>query len=155
MNDPKPEPAATNGKILVIDDSPIIQRTVYFQFRDRGFKVLMSGNLTESLAVVRAEKPDVILLDINFPAEYSMAGEVRDGFWATKWLHQIPEVKHIPVILISSADPVEAEPRALAAGAAAFMPKPLDHAKLLALIQNLIATKKPEASAVSSLKMAC
>jgi CheY-like chemotaxis protein len=142
------------GKILVIDDNPVIQRAVYFQFRDQGFKVLMSGDITEALTVVRQEKPDVILLDINFPNEYSVTGEERNGFWATGWLRKMEESKNIPVILISSANPAESEPRALAAGAAAFLPKPLDKDKLLATIQKLLAEKKPQEPQISGLKMA-
>jgi len=92
-----PQPAAPiKGKILVIDDNPIIQRAVYFQFRDQGYKVLMSGDITGALVLVRQETPDVILLDINFPNEYSTTSEPRDGFWATKWLQKMDEAKNIP-----------------------------------------------------------
>ena len=34
------------GKLLVIDDNPIIQRAVYFALRDHGYKVLMCGEVT-------------------------------------------------------------------------------------------------------------
>ena len=147
-----------NGKVLVIDDNPIIQRTVYFQGRNEGFNVVMCGDLTESLAVVRREKPDIIVLDINFPAENAtVTAEPRDGFWAAKWFRHLPEASHIPIILISTADPAEAEPRALAAGAAAFLAKPLDKEKLISTIRELMAVRKPETEGIaasSGLKMA-
>jgi CheY-like chemotaxis protein len=143
-----------SGKVLVIDDNPVIQRAVYFQLRDQGYKVLMSGDLTEALTIVRAERPDAIVLDIKFPNEHSVMTEARDGYWAAKWLSKMAEAKNIPVILISTADPAEAEPRALAAGAAAFLPKPLDKDKLVATIQKFIAQNKPAAPATFSLKMA-
>jgi len=152
MKDASAVPAS--AKVLVIDDNPVIQRAVYFQLRDKGYKVLMSGDLTEALTIVRTERPDAIILDIKFPNEQSVTSEVRDGYWATKWLSKMEEAKNVPVILISTADPAEAEPRALAAGASAFLPKPLDKDKLLATIQNCIAQKKPAAPAAFSLKMA-
>jgi CheY-like chemotaxis protein len=142
------------GKILVIDDNPIIQRAVYFQFRDEGYKVLMSGDITESLTIVRTEKPDVILLDINFPADITSGSGVRDGFWAINWLNKMDEAKGIPIIIISSDSPAESEPRALAAGAVAFFPKPLDKDKLLATVQKLMAAKKPAPPSIPGLKMA-
>ncbi|HZL78490.1 MAG TPA: response regulator [Candidatus Limnocylindrales bacterium] len=142
------------GKILVIDDNPIIQRAVYFQFRDQGYQVLMAGEITKSLTIVRTEKPDVILLDINFPAEFSVGGETRDGFWAINWLQKMEEARGIPVIIISSESPAESEPRALAAGAVAFFPKPLDKDKLLATVQKLMAAKKPAPPSIPGLKMA-
>jgi DNA-binding NtrC family response regulator len=71
-----------------------------------------------------------------------------------QWLQKMEEAKGIPVIIISSASPAESEPRALAAGAVAFFPKPLEKDKLLATIQKLMAAKKPEPPSVPSLKMA-
>ncbi len=148
-------PVLNMPKILVVDDNPIIQRTIFFQLRDAGYKVLTCGDLTESLGMVRAERPNVIILDINFPAEHGSLNEVRDGFWATKWFGASGESKNIPVILISSAEAAEAEPRALAAGAARYFQKPIDKTKLLALIQKLVAEKKPDnAPSVPVLKMA-
>jgi len=115
---------------------------------------LMSGDVTEALTVVRHEKPDVILLDINFPDDFSVSSETRDGFWAINWLHRMEEAKDTPVIIISSDEPAKSEARALAAGAAAFFTKPLDRDKLLAAIQKLLSAKKPAAPAASGLKMA-
>lgn len=92
-----PGPAASPGKILVIDDNPIIQRTLYFALRDKGYSVLMSGDITEALQIVRKEKLDLILLDINFPPDGSLYGGVRDGFWALDWMKRMDEVKHIPL----------------------------------------------------------
>ena len=141
------EPAVpATGKILVVDDNPIIQRAVYFQFRDKGFKVTMAGDLTQCMLIVRSDPPDVILLDINFPDEASITGEKRDGYWAIGWLRKMDESANIPVVAISSAKPEEAEPRVKAAGAVAFFAKPIDKDKLLAKIQELMANRKPHDS---------
>ena len=98
-----PAPAVSSlGKILVIDDNPIIQRTIYFALRDKGYKVLMSGEIAEALNVVRKEKPDLILLDINFPPDASVGGGGgRDGFWALDWMQRMDEVKGVPIVIIS------------------------------------------------------
>ena len=126
-----------HGKILVIDDNPIIQRAVYLMFRDRGYKVLMSGDFTDALSVVRHEHPNLILMDINFPDGNPFTG-ASDGFSAIDWLHEIPEARNLPVIIISGTGSKEAEPRALAAGAVAFLQKPFDHEKLFALVKKYI-----------------
>src|SRR6185295_13734476 len=94
-----PAPNAQLHKVVVIDDNPIIQRAVYFALRDKGCTVLMCGNITESLALIRREHPELIILDINFPTEGALDGD-RDGFWALNWLHsQIAEAKNTPVIM--------------------------------------------------------
>jgi CheY-like chemotaxis protein len=152
------DPAApAMGKILVVDDNPIIQRAVYFQFRDLGFKVAMSGDLTQCMSIVRSEKPDVILLDINFPDDGAITTEKRDGYWAISWLRKMEESKNIPIIAISSAKPEEVEARVVAAGAVAFFPKPIDKDKLLAKIKELMANRtppKPEDPGTPKLRMA-
>lgn len=130
-----------HGKILVIDDNPIIQRAVYLMFRDRGYKILMSGDLGDALSVVRHERPNLILMDINFAEDHQLAGVV-DGFSATEWLHKIPEAGKLPVVIISSSNSEETEPRALAAGAVAFLQKPFDTEKLFALVRKYIPARR-------------
>src|SRR5580692_11664371 len=95
-------PNLTPGTILVIDDNPIIQRSMYFALRDRGYTVLMSGEISEALKIVRRERPDAILLDLNFPPSDSAgANAMGDGFWALDWMQRMDEIKDIPVIIIS------------------------------------------------------
>jgi CheY-like chemotaxis protein len=128
-------------KILVIDDSPIIQRTIYFALRDRGYQVLMFGDISDALSQVRRDKPDLILLDINFPPDGSVMGGERDGFWALNWLQRMDEVRGVPIIIISGDDPALSGARALAAGAVAYVHKPINKDDLAALIAALIAHK--------------
>ena len=128
------------GKVLVFDDNPIIQRAVYFSLRDHGVKVLMCGDVTDALHLTREERPDVIVLDINFPPDSTLGGE-RDGFWALDWFHRVQGISDTPVIMISSDDPAKLRPRALAAGAVEFFQKPLDKAQLVATVLGLLAKK--------------
>ena len=90
-------------KILVADDNPIIQRTLYFALRDKGYRVLMADNISAALAIVRREKPELILLDINFPPDGGTdGGGERDGFRALDWMQRVNELQGIPVVMISS-----------------------------------------------------
>ena len=135
----KPPPAPPRPhKILVIDDNAIIRQTIYLALRDKGYVVLLSGEITEALQIVRLERPDVILLDINFPPNASVSG-VLDGFWALDWMRRIKETKDIPVIIISSDDPATAKPQALATGAAAYFHKPINKDQLAIAIAGLLA----------------
>jgi CheY-like chemotaxis protein len=137
----KYEPSGpVHGKILVIDDNPVIQRAVYLMFRDRGYKILMSGDIADALSVVRYEHPNLILMDLNFPAAHSLL-DAGDGFSATEWFHQIPEAKALPVVIISTASAAEAAPKARAAGAVGYLQKPLDPEKLFALVQKYIPAR--------------
>ena len=141
MNPPDANPKVQ--KILVIDDNPIIQRALYFTLRDRGYHVLLCGDVDESLTVVRRERPDLILLDINFPL--MVVGDKRDGFWALGWLRHMEEARNTPVIVISTNPPEQSEGEALAAGAAAYFHKPIDKHELAAVGDHLL--DKPVAQA--------
>jgi two-component system, NtrC family, response regulator len=133
-----PAPAVTvPGKILVIDDNPIIQRTIYFALRDKGYKVFMSGEIADALNIVRKEQPDLILLDINFPPDAAS----RDGFWALDWMQRMDEAKDIPIVVISGDAPEKSSARAIAAGAAAYFHKPINKDELAAAIAGLLACK--------------
>jgi len=140
MADTNPQPAAPHqGKILVIDDNPIIQRTMYFALRDKGHTVLMCGEITEALKIVRKEKLILILLDINFPPDASVGGGgVRDGFWALEWMRRMDELHGVPIVIISSDDPATASPRAQAAGADAYLHKPINKDLLILTVAELL-----------------
>ena len=60
---------AASAKILVLDDNPIIQRTMYFALRDQGYAVLLSGEIGAALKIIREQPLDLILLDLNFPLD--------------------------------------------------------------------------------------
>jgi CheY-like chemotaxis protein len=133
-------------KILVVDDNPIIQRAVYFALRDKGYLVLMSGTVTDALHIIRQQRPELILLDLNFPAEAAnFGGASWDGFAAIEWLQRTGDSKDIPIVVISGSDPEVSRPRALAAGAVAYFTKPFEKEKLLAVIVALL--RKDAASA--------
>ncbi len=132
------------GKILVVDDNPIIQRTMYFALRDKGYTVLMAGVISDALKIVRQERLAAILLDINFPPDVVLGGNAMgDGFWALDWLHRMEETKGIPVIVVSSNPPEKSKAHALAAGAAAYFQKPVDKHELAAVLAELLAHKAP------------
>lgn len=138
-------PKAPRGQILVIDDNPIIQRTLYFALRDRGYEVSFTGEIAEALRMVHKAKPSLILLDINFPPDASLAGGgTRDGFWALDWMRRMDELKGVPIVIISSDDPVTASPRARAAGAAGYLHKPISKETLALTVAELLNPSSPD-----------
>ncbi len=81
------------GKILVLDDNPIIQRAVYFALRDHGLKVLMAGEVTDALKLMRAEQPNLVLVDLSFPLDtMNIGGPAQDGFFFMDWIRRTPEI---------------------------------------------------------------
>ena len=89
----------------------------------------------DAIAILRKEKPDLILLDIGFPPDVANFGTpLRDGFLIMDWAKRMCDAEKIPVIIISSTDPQEYKARAQAAGIMTFFQKPVDKEKLLEAI---------------------
>ena len=83
------------SKILVVDDDPDfveITRTILLK---EGYEVVTAANGNQALAKVRADKPDLILLDI-------MMTTILDGVNVSQKLREAPELRQIPLILVSS-----------------------------------------------------
>jgi CheY-like chemotaxis protein len=130
------------GKILVIDDNLVIQKSVYFTLRDHGYQVLMTGDISEAMKILRREKLDLVLVDLSFPLDAgNINGPLQDGFYVIDWILRTPEVSKPPIIIISSSKPAEYQERAAAAGVRACFQKPLDKEKLLASVQSILGNK--------------
>jgi CheY-like chemotaxis protein len=83
------------SKILVVDDDPDfveITRTILLK---EGYEVITAANGDQALAKVRADKPDLILLDI-------MMTTILDGVNVSQKLREAPELRQIPLIMVSS-----------------------------------------------------
>lgn len=119
-------------KILVVDDNEVIIKSTALRLQRAGFQVFTALDGAEAVAVVRKEKPDLILLDLGFPPD--LGGVPWDGFRIMEWLRRVDETKKIPIIVITGGTGEKDKERALAIGAVAFLYKPLDYDELLKLI---------------------
>jgi two-component system cell cycle response regulator len=126
-------------RILVVDDSAVIVKSLSAKLQKAGYDVLPAMDGSEAVSAARKEKPDLILLDISFPPDVAHGGGVPwDGFLIIDWLHRIDEAKTIPIIVISGGDPAKYEERSYKAGAVAYFRKPVDNEQLLATIQKTL-----------------
>jgi len=125
-----------NRSILVVDDNPVVVRAFEMRLKKSGFAV---GTATEPSAVVATAermKTELIILDINFS---SSGGALEwTGFTLMQWVRRFPALAKIPVILITSGDTSKLKERALAAGAAALLEKPVDYEELVRIILQLL-----------------
>ena len=75
---------------------------------------------------MREKRPDVILLDINFPPDVAHGGGVAwDGFVLISWLGRMEETRNTPIIVITGEVPEKCEAKARASGAVGFLRKPI------------------------------
>ncbi len=108
--------------ILVVDDAAMARNTVEALLEPQGYRILHAADGAAAQAVAKREKPSAILLDVMMPG--------MDGFVACRHLHDDPDTRHIPVILLSALSPESTEARGFAAGAIAVIAKPVDVTEL-------------------------
>ena len=138
-------------KILVVDDSALILKAMSLKLTANGYDVITAEDGGTAVSAVRTEKPDLILLDLSFPPDVAHGGGVAwDGFLIMTWLQRMEEAKHIPIIVISGAEPAKFKDRALAAGAVSFFHKPIDNDALLNIIRDTLGEQKPVTEPVAA-----
>jgi PAS domain S-box-containing protein len=120
-------------RILVVDNEPLDRGLLTELLSTNGFVVTVAHSGEQALAMVKAEPPDLVLMDVAMP--------VMDGLEATRRLRQVPELWSLPVICVSASNGVVSRNTTLAAGADAFVAKPVDLLALLALIVDMLAVE--------------
>ena len=106
--------------ILIIDDDPHINAIVSKALRAEGYSVSSAYSGTEALMLLSKSKPDLILLDLMLPG---LSGE-----------ELLPQIKEIPVIVVSAKADVTDKVGLLLGGAADYLTKPFAMKELLARI---------------------
>jgi diguanylate cyclase (GGDEF)-like protein/PAS domain S-box-containing protein len=119
--------------VLVVDDQPLNIALVK-QFLSGDYAVLTAGSGTAALALCRAEKPDLILLDVMMPG--------MSGHEVCKRLADNLETRHIPVIFITSNYGPDEEAHGLSLGAVDFIAKPLNPVVLKARVRTQLMLKR-------------
>jgi len=121
----------SHRKILVVDDVEF-NRDLLVQLLEDDYEVIQAADGEEGIRRAAQERPDLILMDLGLP--------VLDGWEATKKIKAHHELKHIPVIAITSHAMVGDERRAHAAGCDDYLAKPIDENELRRKIDKLMKT---------------
>src|SRR5688572_18042852 len=91
--------------ILVIDDNLVFQKVMLMKLRACGYDVMTAEDGSAASAAMRRLKPDLILLDMNFPPDVAHGGGIAwDGFLILRWLRQAQQVADVPVIAVTGGD---------------------------------------------------
>jgi two-component system chemotaxis response regulator CheY len=116
-------------RVLVIDDEASMRTIVRVALSGQGWEILEAGNTAEGLTRAERERPDVVLLDVNF------RGETRDGFAVCRELRSMSATRRTPVVLLTAQDDPESRAFASAVGATAYLAKPFAPADLLRMLR--------------------
>lgn len=120
----------TRGNILVVEDHPLNRELVVDLLEAAGYTVRQAADGRGLLARVQAERPDLILLDLQLPGV--------DGFTLARQLTADPATRRIPLLAMSAYARPEEEAQAMAAGCAGFLAKPLNTRALVQTVSRLL-----------------
>jgi len=129
------------GKILVVDDDPDILDAVTMILESRGYKVVTARDGIEGLATLKAENPDLMMLDLMMPKMdgFAVCKELQDPRWA--------KYRSIPILILTSVREEASRRRyeletGLELDVDDYIEKPMSPDVLLERVSTLIKKKK-------------
>jgi CheY-like chemotaxis protein len=114
---------------LIVDDNEGSRRMYAKAMQHYGYRVLEAVDGDDGVRVARAERPDIILMDIAMP--------VLDAWGAMRLLQSSPDTAEIPVIALTGFTSAGDRAGALEAGFRSFLPKPCEPSRVLEEVRRL------------------
>ena len=117
-------------RVLIVEDQEDLRDILRLALEGAGYDVIEAENGRQGVEQVTAERPDLVLMDIQMP--------VLDGYDATREIKAFPEHSQMPVIAVSSYAMKGDEDKARAAGCDAYVTKPYSPKQLVVLVHKCI-----------------
>jgi class 3 adenylate cyclase/CheY-like chemotaxis protein len=119
-------------RILVVDDQPKNVKLLADILTVKGYSVTTSESGAEALELIRADPPDLVLLDVMMPG--------MNGYEVCRAVRADPAIRVLPIVLVTALDPSE-RIKGLEAGADDFLTKPIVQPELIARVRSLLRIK--------------
>jgi CheY-like chemotaxis protein len=123
---------ASMATLLVADDLVPIRQMVRITLSTQGWTILEAKNGSEALEMAKANKPDLILLDVDM-------GPGPNGFEVCKTIKADPATKEIPVVMLTAHESDSDRAIGFAAGATQYLTKPFGPLELIDTIRGILA----------------
>ena len=117
-------------KILAVDDSVSIRKSISFILGQENFEVVEAENGADGLSKANADKFGLSITDINMP--------IMDGIQFIKELRNTAEHKFTPIIVLTTENQESKMQEGKAAGATGWIVKPFSSEKLIAVVKKII-----------------
>ncbi len=123
--------------ILIIDDDIAVQTSLSLLLRQHGFEVALKDGPAEALSFLRRQRPELILLDLNFTVDTTG----REGFLLFQQIRELEA--SVPVILITGWASIELAVQGMKLGAKDFISKPWSNEHLLQAVRTALQLAAP------------
>jgi len=128
-------------RVLIVDDHLDVVKMVGLLLQKEGFEIVAAQTGEQALSKARAEKPDVVILDIMIPA--------MDGYETCRRLRADPVAAHLPILMFTAKMTPQDKVAGFQAGTDDYLTKPIHPSELLARVEAVMlraarrATKEP------------
>ena len=145
-----------NARILILDDEPIITKTVHKHLAACGYNnVITTNSPIDGLKMIERDPPDLIITDVSMPDV--------SGLEVLERVRQTRAVLLTPVLILTASQSHEIKHKALQLGATDFLSKPVDPSELTLRVHNALVVKAhgdhlsapPTARRIDSLSRLC
>jgi CheY-like chemotaxis protein len=126
--------ASRGCTVLVVEDNPVNRKLARNVLRSRGYRVLEADTGEEGIEVARAERPHLILMDLQLPG--------LDGIEATRRLKADPATREIPIVALSAYAQEADQKRAREAGCAGYIAKPIRLSRFPQQVGSYLGSKE-------------
>jgi len=117
-------------RILIVEDQEDNRRILRDLLSNFGYELVEAMTGDEGVRLATIHRPDLILMDVQMP--------VLDGYEATRRIKAEPELRNIPIVVVTSYALSGDDAKAKAAGADAYVSKPFSPRELLAIIRRFL-----------------
>ncbi|MCR9200046.1 MAG: response regulator, partial [Planctomycetaceae bacterium] len=124
--------------LLVVDDSVVVRRTLQRRLTQQGYRVIAATNGREALDMLKAESVMAVVTDLDMPA--------MNGLELIQELRRDDQLKHLPVMVVSSRDRHTLPPQLENLAAVSVLSKPVNDATISAIVQSLNSDLFPQLS---------
>ena len=122
-------------KILIVEDNSDLSQLLAFYLSNAGYEISQARNLGEGISKALAEHPDLIITDLHLPD--------MNALDATVILKRDPATSAIPIVVLTSVTVGEWKTKALKAGVAKYLIKPISPPELTEVVRTLIQPAPP------------
>ena len=132
--------AGMQPEVLVIEDNDLITQIYKAIFHELGCCVMSARTIADAQTLLTQERPDLIIMDLRLPD--------GSGIDATRAIRGQPDLKNIPVIVITDGSP-SSEEEARSAGCSACISKPINVGMFIELVRQYVDARSKTMPAVS------
>ena len=119
-----------NKKILIADDEQNIVISLEFLMKREGFEVVVANDGEEAIRRIRADQPDLVLLDVMMPK--------KSGFEVCQEIRSDPEMAGVRILMLTAKGRDTEVAKGLALGADAYMTKPFSTRELVDKVRSML-----------------